>query len=201
MSEVESLFIVAFYTTGFAFLLELGGLLWALPGGLICGLIARLRRLPAGPYISAGAGYSAVLFFPWVYLFVRMATGKSPPLFLVAPFYVLVYAIWLILWIGSFYVGMLVHSVHDIFVAHTLSLADNIVTIILSLILILLNLLTVWISLKGLLTTYRANRSHPQESATYLPDIAYLMPFIWLIVWGLLNAVVFFIILYISFSG
>lgn len=60
---------LAAFVSGF---IALAGLLWAPFGALICARTARNKGLPVGRYAVAGAVFSVLYFFPWLYLSSRM---------------------------------------------------------------------------------------------------------------------------------
>ena len=86
LSPIIILFIV--------FALSLVGPLWAPFGALICARIAGKRGLNVWRYAGAGALYSLLLFWPWVYLVLRMK-DRSLHRGLIVLFYVVVYFTWL----------------------------------------------------------------------------------------------------------
>ena len=98
LSPVLILFIV--------FAISLVGPLWAPFGALICARIASKRGLNVLRYAGAGALYSLLLFWPWVYLALRM-NDKRMHRGLIVLFYVVVYFTWLsaigILFYGGLY--------------------------------------------------------------------------------------------------
>ncbi len=62
---------------------------------------AYLRRLNIRYYGLIGALYSACLFIPWTYLFIRMRGRRFPIAFMVAS-YVMVYSFWALFLLSSF---------------------------------------------------------------------------------------------------
>jgi multisubunit Na+/H+ antiporter MnhG subunit len=70
-------------------------LLWAPLGAHICARIARNRGLPVKRYAVAGATYSILFFFPWLYLIMLMhnKTVWKPAIWAA---YVILYAGWLL---------------------------------------------------------------------------------------------------------
>ena len=77
------------------FLLLPCGVLWSPVGAAICGIIARKRGLSPQRYTALGALYSALFFFPWLYLVLRML-GRRVPHFIVVLFYAVVLLGWLV---------------------------------------------------------------------------------------------------------
>ena len=73
--------------------LQIFGLPWAPIASFICARIARRRGLDVRAYAIAGAVYSILLFWPWVYLVTRMTDRTIPPAF-VRMFYFFVFGIW-----------------------------------------------------------------------------------------------------------
>ena len=82
--------ILVFMIFGLSFV----GPLWAPFGALICARIARKRGLNVWRYAGVGALYSILLFWPWVYLALRM-NDKTLHRGLIVLFYVVVYFTWL----------------------------------------------------------------------------------------------------------
>ena len=76
-------------------LLQFLGLPWAPFAALICGLSARRKGLDVRRHALAGALYSALLFWPWVYFILRM-NGRNAPSALVRLFYISVFGLWMV---------------------------------------------------------------------------------------------------------
>ena len=75
--------------------LQFLGLPWAPFAALICGWAARKKGLDVRRHALAGAFYSALLFWPWVYFILRM-NSRSAPSALVRLFYVSVFGVWMV---------------------------------------------------------------------------------------------------------
>ena len=75
--------------------LQILGLPWAPFAAWICARSARKKGLDVRRHAIAGALYSALLFWPWVYFILRM-NGKTVPAALVRLFYISVYASWML---------------------------------------------------------------------------------------------------------
>ena len=119
VNSLESIGAISFWIPVAVVLLAVLGLLWAPPAALTCMLAARFRKLEGESYAAAGAQHSMLLVLPWVYLLVRLLSGRALPVFIVAPVYILVYAIWFIFYIVGFNLGVLIASIVDVLVAHS----------------------------------------------------------------------------------
>ena len=84
---------------GVAFLLppalQALGLPWAPFAAWVCARSARKKGLDVRRHAVAGALYSALLFWPWVYFILRM-NGRNVPVVLIRLFYISVYASWML---------------------------------------------------------------------------------------------------------
>ena len=76
-------------------LLQFLGLPWAPFAALICGWRARRKGLGVRRHALAGALYSALLFWPWVYFILRM-NGRRAPSALIRLFYISVFGLWMV---------------------------------------------------------------------------------------------------------
>ena len=76
-------------------LLQFLGLPWAPFAAWICGRSARKKGLDIRRHALAGALYSALLFWPWVYFILRM-NGRNAPSALVRLFYISVFGLWMV---------------------------------------------------------------------------------------------------------
>ena len=119
MDSFGSVGTVLFWIPVCVLLLAVLGSVWAPAAALTCVLAARFRKLTGESYAWVGAMCSMLLILPWVYLLVRLIFGRSLPVFVVAPVYLIIYAIWLIFYIAVFNVIALVVIIADIFVLHT----------------------------------------------------------------------------------
>ena len=73
--------------------IALFGLLWAPFGALACAWTAKSKGMPATRYAVRGLVYSLLLFFPWVYLMMRMS-GRCIPASCIVVGYVALYGGW-----------------------------------------------------------------------------------------------------------
>lgn len=76
------------------------GCLWAPFAAVICARIARKRGIETRRFALAGALYSILFFWPWVYLVMRLRNGSVHAIAIRA-FYFMIYSAWLI---GSVFV-------------------------------------------------------------------------------------------------
>ena len=76
-------------------LLQFLGLPWAPFAAWICARSARKKGLNVRRHAVAGALYSALLFWPWVYLILRM-NGRNVPAILIRLFYISVFTAWML---------------------------------------------------------------------------------------------------------
>ena len=163
--------------------------------------IARFRRLKPAPYARAGAGYSALLFLPLVYLLVRMWFGRPIPKTLIVAVYALVYTIWLVVYLLAGNLAVLGALVADVIAIHDLDRYAALFFILVLIVILPVNLFTFVYSLQQLRQRHKMDREGGSSSSaetTLLLDWAYLMPFLWLIGWSL---VIPLIVLMVSLSG
>ena len=76
-------------------LLQIFGLPWAPFAAWICARSAREKGLDVRQHAIAGALYSALMFWPWVYFILRM-NGRDVPAVLIRLFYIAVFAAWML---------------------------------------------------------------------------------------------------------
>ena len=76
-------------------LLQIFGLPWAPFAAWICARSARKKGLDVRRHAVAGALYSALMFWPWVYFILRM-NGRDVPAVLIRLFYIAVFAAWML---------------------------------------------------------------------------------------------------------
>ena len=76
-------------------LLQIFGLPWAPFAAWICARSARKKGLDVRRHAVAGALYSALMFWPWVYFILRM-NGRDVPAVLIRLFYIYVFAAWIL---------------------------------------------------------------------------------------------------------
>lgn len=93
-SPLLAIFVAILFLAVLPAVLPIVGVLWAPFAALICARIARKKGLSVWRYAAAGAVYSALFFWPWVYLIARMH-NKSIPSVLIHLFYILVFLAWL----------------------------------------------------------------------------------------------------------
>ena len=84
--------ILPLFIFGTGLVISAVGPLWAPFGALICARMARRRGLNAWRYAAAGALYSILFFWPWVYLVARMDDRRLHR-WLIALFYFGVYVV------------------------------------------------------------------------------------------------------------
>ena len=68
------------------------GWIWAPFAALVCAQVARAQGLDSRRFAAAGAIYSILFFWPWVYLVLRMH-GKSVPSPVIRGAYIVLYAV------------------------------------------------------------------------------------------------------------
>ena len=167
---VLSLAVAVFLTAGLA----VTGPLWMPFASLICARVAHRKGLSAGRYALAGAVYSLLLFWPWVYLVARM-NDKRVPRFFIGLFYFFVYVAWLL---GSIWLfGGATSYQYDLGIPHAqLTYAVGALTLI--------SVVTWFMSLTKLL---RVNdRESAKANSTWaatLPHWEYLMPIVYMMLW------------------
>ena len=166
-------------------LLAVLGSVWAPAAALTCVLAARFRKLTGESYAWVGAMCSMLLILPWVYLLVRLVSGRSLPVFVVAPVYLLIYGIWFIFYIAVFNVVTLIVIIADILVLHNEPLEISASFFVILSVMLPMNFYTWMRSARSLHRRYTVNKERPSASAIAALDCAYLAPFIWLIVWSM----------------
>ena len=144
------------------------GLLWAPFGALICARMARSRGLNRRRYAAAGAVYSVLFFWPWVYLVARMA-NRAVPAYLVRGAYATVY---FLIWPLA---------------ALSLCFPAMGASVLRPLLLLLLPCAVTWfISLKNLLGLNKYEwRTDDDDSEGIIPERVYIMPLAYAFVWTL----------------
>ena len=185
MDSFGSVGTVLFWIPVCVLLLAVLGSVWAPAAALTCVLAARFRKLTGESYAWVGAMCSMLLILPWVYLLVRLIFGRSLPVFVVAPVYLIIYAIWLIFYIAVFNVIALVVIIADIFVLHTEPLQISASLFVVLSVMLPMNVYTWMRSARNLHRRYTVNKESPSASAIAALDCAYLAPFIWLSVWSM----------------
>ncbi|MDE2802530.1 MAG: hypothetical protein OXK21_06595 [Chloroflexota bacterium] len=183
MGDWERVVDSLFWVPVFVLLLAVVGVIWSPVAALICALVAHFRKLEGEGYAASGATLSALLVLPWVYLLAKMLFRRSIPVFVVAPAYVLVYAVWLLIYVGVFNVGSVIWTFRDMIWTGSQPVTSAVFFVIMS-VMLPLNVYTLWVSMRGLRNKYAADRERPHQPVLGLPDFDYLAPFIWLIVWS-----------------
>ena len=152
------------------------GLLWAPFATMICARTARARGLDSRRYAIAGAVYSVLFLLPSIFLIARIH-NKSTPGCLTRSAYVLIYGwLWPVSTL-SYYI-------------FTLALPEPFWIVSVSL--LLLNVLTWFISLIKLIVWHRRQaRVLSEESDDVLPNRVYIMPFAYVLGWVLIAVPLF----------
>ena len=149
------------------------GLIWAPFAAWLCARAARARRLDSRKFAVAGAVYSILLFWPWVYLILRIR-GKRVPGRAVHVVYIILYSI---VWPAS---GLTIMFA---------TLGSSRWFVMVCLALVLCNVVTWFISHRRLAGWHRRHgRSMPNEADEVLPNRAYIMPFAYTLGWVLVAA-------------
>ena len=185
MDSFGSLSAPLFWIPVYVLALAALGLVWAPAAALICALVARIRKLRGESYAWVGAMCSMLLILPWVYLLVRLVFGRSLPVFVVAPVYLLIYGIWFIFYIAVFNVVTLIVIIADILVLHIEPLEISASFFVVLSVMLPMNVYTWMMSARNLHRRYTVNKERPSASAIIALDGTYLAPFIWLIVWSM----------------
>lgn len=152
------------------------GWIWAPFAALICARVARTRGLDSRRFAAAGAIYSILFFWPWVYLLLRMY-GRSVPGSVIRWAYIILYAvIWPISAVGFFHAAF--------FLPHWT----------ISLLLLLVSAVTWFISKRRLTNWHqRYGRIQDETSRDVLPNRAYIMPFVHAFAWVLVAIVLWWL--------
>ena len=190
MDNFENVGEVFFWVPVSVLALAVLGLLWAPFAALICLLVARFRKLEGEAYGTAGAGHSTLLVLPWIYLLFKMLFGRSLPVFVIAPAFIIIYGIWVVFYVLIFNVGALVASAVDMLVTHTLPLGDAVCFFIVLSVILPVNIYTLRVSLINLRHRYAADKERLDLSETIVPVWDYLAPFAWLIVWSIIVLII-----------
>ena len=147
------------------------GLLWAPFAALVCSRAARARGLETRRYALAGAIYSILFFWPWVYLILRMY-NKHIPGCIIRIVYILTYGV---LWpISTLSLLLLAIWYQQPFRSMLIFV-------------LLLNILAWFVSLIMLIVwRRRQGRVLSDESDDVLPNRVYIMPFAYVLGWLLI---------------
>ena len=173
------------------------GLLWAVPGAVLCALVALLRKLDARMYGCTGARMSTYGLIPWLNLFIKITVGRPIPAFVAAPFYFMIYVGWGVL---------VVVLIAMIFLQPILSILDILILdwiggrgyaghvfffALLSAMTLPFVLATAIMSARDMLRRYRLVGWPNDKSEITLPTDEYVRPFAWFTLW---SAITFFIL-------
>ncbi len=162
------------------------GVLFAPFAALICYIRARSMGLSPVHYTRVGALYSILLFFPWIYLILRMH-NKTVPNFLIGIGYFVLYTMW---FFASIVVFVVIAIFFGIVALGFFTEGEGTYIHILMFCAVLITLCVdvgAWI-----LSMVRLDRFHRNHipSEEILPDRAYIMPFAYTPVW-IVFAVIF----------
>ena len=147
------------------------GLLWAPFAALFCSRVARARGLETRRYALAGAIYSILFFWPWIYLILRMY-NKHIPGCVIRIVYILTYGV---MWPIST-LSLLILAIW-----YPQPFRSVLIFVL------LLNILAWFMSLIKLLVWHRGRGRVPsEESDDVLPNRVYLMPFAYVLGWLLI---------------
>ncbi len=183
ITVAEATLIVAFVSPILLFVL---GLLWMPFGALICSQTARVRSLPDDGYGATGAGYSALMLLPWVYLVVRML-GRRVPRPVIWAGYSYIYACWLALIAGYVtYIFTEMIPYNNYLRARSGGLAAGSEgDVALWYIATAVNIFTLALSVRVLRRAHtKARIKLGDEPRELLPGGVYVYPFAWPIGWG-----------------
>ena len=191
-------FGAVFYAPVGALALAVLGTLWAAPGALILAAVARLRGCEPALCAAAGAKASALMFLPWVYLFIKLAFGRPPPFFVVKAAYAMAYAVWLCIiavtaHLMVSYVLWLIQGKHIRLSSFAIALNGAVAA----------TCAYAFVNSIGKTRRRYATREiaavEPREDAHALERM-YLRPFGWLIVWSLVYAAAMITLFLASFT-
>ena len=146
------------------------GWIWAPFAALVCARVARSQGLDSRRFAAAGAIYSTLFFWPWVYLLLRMH-GRSVPAPVIRGAYIVLYAVIWPATVLAFFPAALVLP-HPFWVVSPL--------------LMLVNAVTWFLSRRKLSNSHqRYGHVHGDPSEDVLPNRAYIMPFAHAFAWVL----------------
>ena len=155
-------------------------LLWAPVAGGICTVLAKARGIDVRHHTVAAGVYSIILFFPWVYLVIRMI-GLRPPRSLVAIVYVGLFSLWLL---GPIAGGYVQYELTDLrSTGYEETLFEHYPGVALALTLASFG---TWI-MSIVMVYQQASKPSPRvEYGSVLPERVYVMPFALASLWFLL---------------
>lgn len=144
------------------------GLLWAPFAALICGRVARSRGYDGRKYAVAGAVYSTLFFWPWVYLVARLYNRTIPASIVRGTYYMLLGVIWPTISLG--FIPLAFALPHPFWIVCILLLTASGV---------------MWIISMRKLAGWREQCEDQQNSyvGEVLPHRAYMMPFAYTFGW------------------
>ena len=147
------------------------GLLWAPFAALICWRVANSKGLKGRRYAVAGAAYSILYFFPWVYLVARLY-DRTFPRILVRGVYVILYCvIWPLAALSVFFPAQGPPPL-NLFLLMLLPIAA-----------------TWFLSLRRLIGWRNLDRSASDDlSDDVMPNTVYILPFAFAYIWTLVTA-------------
>ena len=155
------------------------GLLWVPLAALICARMARARNLNPSKYAIAGAVYSMMFFWPWVYLIARL-NGKTIPSRVIRGAYILLYGfIWPAIALSFLFPTMIYFALPQ--------------PLWLLPLLLMFGCCIAWLKSKRSLigSHQRSVEKEDAEPIDMLPNRAYLMPFAHVYVWLLVAVATF----------
>ena len=148
------------------------GLLWAPFAALVCSRAARARGLETRRYALAGATYSILFFWPWVYLIARMYNKHIPG------------CVIRVVYIFSYGVMWPISTLSLLILAIWYPQPFRSVLIFV----LLLNIFAWFMSLIKLIVWHRRqSRVLSGESDDVLPNRVYIMPFAYVLGWFLIT--------------
>ena len=188
----DSSLVLAVLPAVMTFWLALIGLVCVPVAVVSCYVYAKARGLLAGEYAIRGAGYSASLLLPWLYLMARMR-GIAVPRAVSSGIYMLLYACWLSL-IGGYLAVILM----ELIPFHSYGL-EGIHLGLSSFVWVVaagVNFFAWMLSLLRLTRTHREVGDNPANpTGSMVLEGAYLYPFVQLLAWVLAVPILVFITL------
>ena len=144
------------------------GLLWAPFGALVCARMAQSRGLNRRRYAVAGAVYSILFLWPWIYLIARMHNKGVPGLPVRAAYIILYCIVWPLATLSVVLPALGAEPLRPF------------------LLVVLPSVLTWFLSLKNLIGWGRSNWQRSNDpSDGVMPERVYIMPFAYAFVWTL----------------
>ncbi len=176
-------------------ILELMGLIFAFPAAIICGSIARIKKLDACAYAIHGASYSMLLLLPFFYALSKLLFNWGIFLRIIAVSgYAFIYTIWIgiILLDVTFVISFTYEIIQNTWYA--LHIAD--ISLGLSAIVMLVTNVYGW---KWTFTNLR--RASAGENGSISNRDAYLLPFAILLTSSVIHVVLLVVTIILSFAG